>query len=100
MFRLTVQYDVPTDPVAFDQRYVDQHVALCSSIPGLIAMTFSKPRVIGPGTAPYLVSALDFEDAASFQEAMGSAQMAAVAADADTLPAARVMFTGELSDGS
>ncbi|KRA30015.1 MULTISPECIES: EthD family reductase [unclassified Nocardioides] len=99
MFRLTVQYDVPSDPATFDTQYFSQHVPLCASIPGLQATTFSKPRVVGPGTAPYLVAELDFEDVDSFKAAMASPEMGAVAADADTLPAGRVMFTGQLSDG-
>lgn len=98
MFRLTVQYETPADPAAFDEQYFGQHVPLCASIPGLRATTFSKPKVVGPGSAPYLVAELDFEDAGAFRAAMGSPEMAAVAEDADTLPAGRVMFTGELSD--
>lgn len=98
MYRLTVQYETPADPEAFDAQYFGQHVPLCSGIPGLQATTFSKPKPAGPGTAPYLVAELDFEDEAAFKAAMGSPEMGAVAKDADTLPAGRVMFIGELSD--
>lgn len=97
MYRLTVQYERPADPAEFDAHYFGRHVQLCAVIPGLQASTFSKPRVIRPGMAPYLVAELDFADEAAFNGAMGSPEMAAVAKDAEALPAARVMFIGELS---
>lgn len=98
MYRLTVQYETPTDPAAFDTQYFGQHVPLCAGIPGLVSTTFSKPGVLGPGTGPYLVAELDFENENSFQAAMATEEMAAVAKDADTLPAGRVMFVGALLD--
>jgi uncharacterized protein (TIGR02118 family) len=97
MFRMTVQYATPEDPAAFDAHYFDTHVPLCSPVPGLLAASFSKPRALGPGEAPYLVAELDFADADSFRAAMKSPEMAAVAADAANLAAARVTFTGEVT---
>jgi uncharacterized protein (TIGR02118 family) len=99
MHRLTIQYAEPADPEAFDAQYFDQHVALCKPLPGLRAATFSKPRVLGQGVCPYLVAELDFEDAESLRTALKSPEMAAVAADAATLDAERVMFTGEVVSG-
>lgn len=99
MYRLTVQYQPPTDATAFDEQYFGTHVRLCAGLPGLKAMTFSKPRVMGPGSAPYLVAELDFEDEAAFKGALGSREMGAVAKDAASLPAERVMFAGSLSAG-
>jgi uncharacterized protein (TIGR02118 family) len=96
MHRLTIQYAEPADPEAFDRQYFDQHVPLCKPLPGLRAATFSKPRALGRGFCPYLVAELDFEDAESLQTALKSPEMAAVAADAATLDAERVMFTGEV----
>lgn len=96
MFRMTVQYATPADPEAFDRQYFDQHVPLCRPLPGLVGASFSKPEALGPGEAPYLVAHLDFADAAAFRAAMKSPEMAAVAKDAETLPAERVMFTGEV----
>lgn len=97
MYRMTIQYDAPADPAAFDEQYFGQHVPLCGGIPGLQATTFSKPAALGPGTAPYLIAELDFADEAAFKTAMRSPEMGAVANDADTLPAGRVMFVGELT---
>lgn len=99
MHRLTIQYAEPADPEAFDRHYFDQHVAVCKPLPGLLGASFSKPRALGPGLAPYLVAELDFEDAESLKTALKSPEMAAVAADAATLDAERVMFTGEVVSG-
>lgn len=99
MYRLTIQYDAPADPEAFDRQYFEKHVPLCAPLPGLVAMSFSKPRALGPGSAPYLVAQLDFADADALKTALRSPEMAAVGADAETLPATRVMFTGEVTGG-
>ncbi|MBF4161164.1 EthD family reductase [Nocardioides acrostichi] len=99
MFRMTVQYETPADPEAFDRAYFERHVPLCRTLPGLVGASFSKPRPLGPGPAPYLVAELDFADGEAFRAAMTSPEMATVGQDAETLPAARVMFTGEVSGG-
>jgi uncharacterized protein (TIGR02118 family) len=99
MHRLTIQYAEPADPEAFDRHYFDRHVALCQPLPGLRAATFSKPRALGDGACPYLVAELDFEDAEGLRTALKAPEMAVVAADAATLEAARVMFTGEVVSG-
>jgi uncharacterized protein (TIGR02118 family) len=98
MHRLTIQYDIPADPEAFDAHYFGRHVPLCKPLPGLRNASFSKPRGLG-GPAPYLVAELDFDDAESLKAALKSPEMAAVAADAETLPASRTMFTGEVVTG-
>lgn len=100
MHRLTIAYETPADPEAFDRQYVEQHIPLCRPLPGLLGASFSKPSAMGPGSAPYLVAQLDFADADAFRTAMRSPEMAAVAKDAETLPAARTMFTGEVTDGT
>jgi hypothetical protein len=51
---------------------------------------------LGPGATPYLVTQLDFDDADALKAALRSPEMAAVGEDAETLPAERVMFTGEV----
>jgi len=99
MYRLTIQYQTPADPEVFDRRYIEQHLPLCRPLPGLVGTSVSKPRALGPGTVPYLVAELDFADVDTFKTAMKSPEMAAVAKDAETLPAERVMFTGEVTAG-
>ncbi|HWU20926.1 MAG TPA: EthD family reductase [Nocardioides sp.] len=99
MYRMTIQYDAPADPEAFDRQYFEQHVPLCGPLPGLVGASFSKPAPLGPGTAPYLVAQLDFADLDAFKAAMKSPEMAAVGKDAETLPAGRTMFVGEVTTG-
>lgn len=94
MYRLTICYDAPADPTAFDEQYFGHHVALVRPIPGLVDASFSKPQPLDTGTAPYLVAQLDFADADSFEAAMKSPEMGVVAHDAQTLPATPVMFSG------
>lgn len=96
LHRLTIQYETPADPEAFDRHYFDVHVPLCKPLPGLRAASFSKPRALGPGSTPYLVAQLDFDDADALKAALRSPEMAAVGADAEKLETARVMFTGEV----
>ena len=99
MHRLTIQYAEPDDPEAFDQHYFGRHVPLCRPLPGLVGMSVSKPRALGGDGVPYLVAQLDFADGDALRAALRSPEMAAVAADAETLPARRVMFTGEVMTG-
>jgi len=60
MHRVTIQYGVPQDPGAFDERYFDHHVPLVAPIPGLHSFTWSKPRPLGGDHSVYLVAELDF----------------------------------------
>jgi uncharacterized protein (TIGR02118 family) len=99
MHRLTIQYQAPHDPEAFDRQYFERHVPLCRPLPGLRAASFYKPRALGRGQAPYLVAELDFDDANALKAALRSPEMAVVAEDAESLPAERVMFTGEVTTG-
>ena len=96
MHRLTVQYDAPADPDAFLSQYFDQHVPLCHTLPGLLKASFSQPRGLGT-PAPFLVAELDFADGEALTAALRSPQMAELAKDAESLPATRTMFTGEVT---
>lgn len=99
MHRLTIQYEAPADPAAFDAVYFEEHVPLCRPLPGLLGMAFSKPRPLAGGSAPYLIAQLDFADADALRTALRSPEGAAVAEHADTLPATRVTFVGEVISG-
>ena len=96
MHRVTIQYDVPQDPAAFDERYFDQHVPLVATIPGLRGFTWSKPRPLGGDHLVYLVAQLDFDDADSMKAALSSAEMQVVGADAAQLGVPMTMFRGEV----
>ena len=95
--RLTVQYFEPADGPAFEAAYRERHVPLVRAVPGLRSFTLARPRG-GDGT-PYLVAELWFDDAAAFETAMTSTEIAATGADAETYDVARkVMFSGDVED--
>ena len=96
MHRVTIQYDVPQDPEAFEERYFDHHVPLVARIPGLHAFTWSKPRPLGGEQSVYLVAQLDFEDEEALERALTSSQMRAAGADASRLGVPMTMLVGEV----
>ena len=96
MHRVTIQYDVPQDPEAFDERYFDHHVPLVAPIPGLRAFTWSKPRPLGGEHSVYLVAQLDFDGEEALELALASSQMRAAGADAARLGVPMTMFVGEV----
>ncbi len=96
MHRVTIQYAVPEDPAAFDERYFDQHVPLVAPIPGLRAFSWSKPRPMGGPQSVYLVAQLDFEDEASMRAALASPEMQVAGSDAAAIGVPMTMFSGEV----
>ncbi len=83
MTRLIAIYNQPADTAAFDKYYYETHAPLAKTVPGLRAYTVSAatPAVVAGDVKPYLVAELDFDDAASLQAALGSAEGQATAAD-------------------
>lgn len=103
MHRLTIQYAVPEDPAAFEQRYADEHVPLVRRIPGLRRFLVAHPRALGAaaaGPVPYLVAELWFDDGAALAAALSSAEMSETGAHARALGVPMTMFTGEVDDSS
>jgi uncharacterized protein (TIGR02118 family) len=106
--RLTISYSAPADPGSFDGEsfdadYRDGHVPLAAKLPGVRRFVLSHPRPLGPGTAPYLVAELWFDDADALKAALRSAEGAATAADAQQLVekhgvASMTMATGEVTE--
>lgn len=96
MHRITIQYDVPADPEAFDAHYFTHHLPLVDPVPGLRSLSWSKPRPLGGGPEVYLVAQLDFDDAEAVRTALGSPEMAAAGKDAAALGVPMTMFTGEV----
>jgi uncharacterized protein (TIGR02118 family) len=96
MHRVTIQYDVPQDPEAFDVRYFDQHVPLVALIPGLRSFSWSKPQPLGGEQSVYLVAQLDFDGADALERALASSEMRAAGADAGRLGVPMTMFVGEV----
>jgi uncharacterized protein (TIGR02118 family) len=99
-FQLTVLYQQPDDPAAFDTYYASTHVPLASAIPGLRSYTAIHP---GPGPdgsppAEYLVATLLFDDETALAEGLGSAEGDAAARDIGNFATGgATMLTGEVT---
>jgi uncharacterized protein (TIGR02118 family) len=93
---LTVEYDAPGDPAAFDARYTDEHVPLVQKIPGLAGFTLSHPT--GDDGTPYLVAELLWDDEAAFKAASATPEMAATREHARGCGATFRTFVGEVED--
>jgi uncharacterized protein (TIGR02118 family) len=95
--RLTVQYVDPADGPAFEAAYRERHVPLVRAVPGLERFTLTRPR--GDEGTPYLVADLWFGDLDTMRAALGSPEMAAARADAETYDVARrTTFTGAVEE--
>jgi uncharacterized protein (TIGR02118 family) len=83
VFQLTVLYNHPEDPAAFDKHYTEVHAPLAAKMPGLRRYTYAKPGPGPDGSQPayYLVAVLDFDDEAGLGAAMGSEEGQAASAD-------------------
>ena len=83
MAHLVVMYKTPKDAAAFDKHYFETHAPLAKKIPGLRKYEVSK----GPITTPagpsglHLVAILHFDDVASIERALASAEGQAAAGD-------------------
>ena len=98
MHRVTIQYDLPQDPEAFDEHYFDHHMPLVAPIPGLHAFTWSKPRPLGGEMSVYLVAQLDFDGPQALERALASPEMRAAGAYAARLGVPMKMFVGEVME--
>jgi uncharacterized protein (TIGR02118 family) len=81
--KLVVLYTRPDDPDAFDKHYLEVHAPLVKQVPGLLR--FEGARFVATPDATELtyhrIAELYFEDEASLQSGMGSAEGTATAAD-------------------
>lgn len=81
MHCLTVIYPTPDDQDAFHAYYINQHLPLAKTLPGLIRATYAFPEPMGPGETPFCIFQGYFEDAAGMGAALASDIGAKVAAD-------------------
>lgn len=83
MATLLVLYKTPTDAAAFDAHYFGTHVGLAHGIPGLRGYQISDGAITTPqGAAPYhLIATLSFDSLEAMQQALGSPEGQATAAD-------------------
>jgi len=92
--KLTVIYDHPSDPAAFEAHYGQAHTALARALPGLQRMEVAKVFPKEDGTPPpaYRVTELYFADYDAAVAALGSPEGQAVAQDAVTIATGGVQF--------
>jgi uncharacterized protein (TIGR02118 family) len=83
MAQLIALYKKPADVAAFDAYYYSTHVPLAKKIPGLRRYGVSTgPVASGAGESAYhLVAVLDFDSLATLQQALGTPDGQAAAAD-------------------
>lgn len=82
MVKLTVLYKKPSDPPAFDDYYKNVHTPLALKIPGLRRLEVAKVTSGASGQSPYyLVAELYFDDMASLNDGMSSAEGKAAGRD-------------------
>jgi uncharacterized protein (TIGR02118 family) len=84
MVKLTVLYGPPTDPAAFDAHYLDTHVGIVASIPGLVRNEVSRfaPQTADGTDSPYYLQAdLYFDDDAALKAGLASPEGQAASAD-------------------
>jgi len=83
MAKLIALYKKPADPAAFDAHYFSTHVPLAKKIKGLRRYEVNVGAVATPqGESPlHLVAILTFDSLVAIQEALGSPEGAATAAD-------------------
>lgn len=74
MFKVTVLYDEPTDPAAFEQYYFEQHLSIAARIPNVARVETAKVVATPDGSATpyYRIAELWFDDIETLQASMGS----------------------------
>jgi uncharacterized protein (TIGR02118 family) len=84
MIKLTVLYDHPADPEAFDKHYLATHAPLVRALPGLdhFEVAFAQAGADGAPPRYHLIAELYFADGAAMRAAMTGPEGAALAADA------------------
>jgi uncharacterized protein (TIGR02118 family) len=83
MAKVYALYRQPADAAAFDRYYVDRHVPLAKTLPGLRSYEVTRgPIVAIGGAAPYhLIATLSFDSRSAIDAAFASPQGQATAGD-------------------
>ena len=92
--KLTVVYDNPTDPAAFEQHYSTDHVALVKKIPDVRRVELAKvfPKEDGSPTPAYRTADLYFDDYQTACRALATPEGQAALGDAKQLATGGVKF--------
>jgi uncharacterized protein (TIGR02118 family) len=88
MVKVTVLYDQPTDPAAFEKYYVETHLPEHGAkLPGAIKLEANK--AVGDQPPYYRTADIYFDDMASLQACLGSQIGQAAVADIDNFAKGR-----------
>jgi uncharacterized protein (TIGR02118 family) len=92
--KLTVVYDNPTDPKAFEEHYKSVHVPLASKVGGVRRAELAKvfPKEDGTPTPAYRVAELYFDNYDAAVQSIESKEGQALLADAKSLGTGGVKF--------
>lgn len=90
--KLTVIYDNPADPTAFEEHYANVHVPLAGKLPNVTRAELAKvfPKEDGSPTPAYRVAELYFDSYDSAVAALNTQEGQALATDAIELGSAGV----------
>jgi uncharacterized protein (TIGR02118 family) len=83
MVKLTVLYNHPTDPAAFEKYYAQTHMPIAQQVQGVRRIELSKVTGSPDGSrgAFYRMAELYFDDAAHLQQVMATPAMQKTVAD-------------------
>ena len=92
--KLTVVYDNPKDPEAFEAHYTSVHVPLAMKIPGVKRAELAKvfPKEDGSPTPAYRTADFYFDDYKSACDALATPEGQAAAGDAVQLATGGIRF--------
>lgn len=83
MFKVTVLYNEPTDPSAFEEYYFSTHLDIASKLPNVTRVETAKVAATPDGSPlPYYrVAEIWYQDVKTLQASMGSPEGEATVAD-------------------
>lgn len=90
MHQLTVLYNHPADPAAFDRHYREVHAPLAAKAPGLASytVTWCRPGPDGSEPAYHLIAVLSWETEEALKASLASPEFQAAGADLPNFAAA------------
>ncbi|HNP56603.1 MAG TPA: EthD family reductase [Gordonia sp. (in: high G+C Gram-positive bacteria)] len=98
MYEITVIYNHPADPAAFDDYYWNTHVALARKIPGLQSASFVKCDTLDGSTpSHYGIARLVFDSKDQALAGLGSPEGQVTSADVANFASggATLLFAGD-----
>jgi uncharacterized protein (TIGR02118 family) len=95
VIKLSVIYETPPDPPAFDAHYLGTHAPMCDELPGIVRCEVTKftNGMDGSPPANYLQTDLVFETKDALMAALGSVQGQALVADMANLQGTKTVMT-------